>query len=102
MYGMCHVYPWLYKKCDYVSLLQPDFIIIISTVINWRNTPAYPLATQLSTLLKQYTQNANTYNVNNTVHLTNKLKNIIKPDSRMCSFYITNIHRPDNRGSTHL
>lgn len=65
----------------------------IRQTVNWKNTPAYQLATHLSTLIKQYTELLNSYNINNTTHLISTLQNTsIDQNTRICLFDITNMY----------
>jgi hypothetical protein len=65
----------------------------IRPIINWRKAPAYPMATQLSNILKQYTQLPYTYNVKNSAHLMEELSKVdIHNNIRLCSFDITNMY----------
>jgi hypothetical protein len=64
----------------------------IRPIVNWCNAPAYKLAKHLAKILQQTLQLPYTYNISNTVHLTNDLNNIpINTNTRMCSFDIKNM-----------
>jgi hypothetical protein len=65
----------------------------IRPIVNWKNPPAYLLATQISKFLTQYIQLPYTFNVFNTTQLMHELKSTtINLNSRMCSLDITNMY----------
>jgi hypothetical protein len=103
-----NIIPMIHKHKYYTSNPTPPRIhaliklnknpTSIRQKVNWKNTPSYQLATQLSILIKQYVRLPNTY-INNTTHLISDLQNInIDQDTRICSFDVTNsyIHKYTN------
>jgi hypothetical protein len=66
--------------------------IKIRPIVNWKNAPAYQLATQTSKFLTQYIQLPYTFNVTNTTQLIEELRTIpVNTNTRVCSFDITNM-----------
>jgi hypothetical protein len=64
----------------------------IRPIINWRNAPAYKLARHLTGILHNCAHLPNTYNIQNSVHLTTDLQSIeINKAVRICSFDIENM-----------
>jgi hypothetical protein len=65
----------------------------IRPIINWKNAPAYELAKHLTQILHNCLHLPNTYNIQNSTHLTTDLQTMeINEDMRMCSFYIENMY----------
>jgi hypothetical protein len=67
--------------------------IKIRPIVNWKNAPAYQLATQTSKILTQDIQLPHTFNITNTTQLMEELKTTpINTNTRICSFDITNMY----------
>jgi peptide methionine sulfoxide reductase MsrA len=67
--------------------------ITIRPIINWKNAPAYKLASFLTKIIGEYITLPNTFNVQNTMQLISELNTIsINQNARMCSFDITNMY----------
>jgi hypothetical protein len=65
----------------------------IRPIINWRNAPAYELERHLTGILHDRLHLPNTYNIQNSTHLTTDLQSIeINEDMRICSFDIENMY----------
>jgi hypothetical protein len=65
----------------------------IRPIINWKNAPAYELAKHLTKILHDSLHLPNTYNIQNSTHLTKDLKTMeINENIRMCSFDIENMY----------
>ena len=71
---------WRYTNMNPSAPTIKDLIKInkaehpIRPVVNWRNAPAYKLATLLTHEIRQLAPLPNTYNINNTTDLISKLK----------------------------
>jgi hypothetical protein len=65
----------------------------IRPVVNWRDAPAYNLARSISQKIRQLAPLPNTYNIEYTRDLIDKLKHTpISPNVRFASLDITNLH----------
>jgi len=65
----------------------------IRPLINWKNAPAYKIAKKLTKKLQTYIRFPYTYNVKNTTHLTNGLKEIpYNRKLRLASLEIANMY----------
>jgi hypothetical protein len=65
----------------------------IRPVINWRNAPAYKLAKMLTKKFQTYISLPYTFNVKNSIHLIEDLRNIpFNPNLQFASFDITNMY----------
>jgi hypothetical protein len=66
--------------------------ISIRPIKNRTNTTAYPLATQLSALIRQHIRLPNSYNVNNRIQVISELQSLhINHNTRISSFDISNM-----------
>jgi peptide methionine sulfoxide reductase MsrA len=67
--------------------------ITIRPVINWKNAPAYKIASFLTKIIREYITLPNTFNIQNTMNLIAELNNInINHNTRIRSFDITNMY----------
>ena len=74
-----------------IKLHKPDQPI--RPVVNWKNAPAYKLAQSFTLKIKQLAPPPNTYNIENTRDLIDKLKHTpITPNLRLASLDITNLY----------
>jgi TusA-related sulfurtransferase len=65
----------------------------VRPTVNWKNSPAYKTATQLTKHLKNVIQLPNTFNIRNSTELINKLKESnIQGNIKVCSFDVTNMY----------
>jgi len=74
-----------------VKIHKDDYLI--KPVISWKNAPAYKVAKILTNKLLTYIPLPYTYNVKNTTHLINDLKEIpYNQDLRLASLDIANMY----------